>query len=279
MKQYELNNGIKIPEIGFGTWQLTKEQAYNAVAEALKTGYRLIDTAAAYRNEDMVGEAIRNSEVKRQDVFLTSKLWNDSQGYDNTLTAFDKSMGRLQMDYMDIYLIHWPMDPLYDQENWKNKIKETWKAMEKLVEDGSIRSIGVCNFMNLHMEYLLNICNIAPVLNQIEFHPGHPQKEMTELSKKHNFVIEAWSPLGSGSLINAEAIVKMAEKYHTDPASLCLNWCRQHNVVILPRTSKLERVASNFNLPDFVISEEDMNFLDQMEDVGYSGLDPMNLKY
>lgn len=279
MKHYKLNNGMELPEIGFGTWKLTKEKAVETVSEALKVGYRLIDTAASYRNEDRVGEAIRNSGIPRNEIFVTSKLWNADQGYDSTLKAFDASMEKLKTDYMDIYLIHWAVDLQCNPDNWKENIKETWKAFERLLADGSIKTIGVCNFMKVHLEYLLSICNTAPALDQIELHPGHPQTDTVEFAKKNKIQIEAWSPLGSGTLMNNEMITKIAEKYNTDAAGLCINYSRQHEAIILPRTKTLERIASNFKLPDFTISEEDMKTLDSMEDVGYSGFDPMGLKY
>ena len=207
-KKLTLSNGVEIPILGFGTYKIEDDKvAVNSVREAIKTGYRHIDTASFYKNEENVGNGIReglkHTGLKRKDIFVTTKVWNTEQGYENTLNAFSNSLQRLNMDYVDLYLIHWPVTKDYADE-WQSRIKETWKAMEKLYNEGKIRAIGVSNFLVHHLEELISGCEIEPMVNQIEFHPGHNQKETVEFCKKHEIVVEAWSPLGRGVILENE---------------------------------------------------------------------------
>ena len=198
---YTLNNGVKIPCIGYGTWQtLDGDVAIKAVEEAIKAGYSHIDTAAIYANEDSVGKAIKESGIGRDKIFITSKLWNSSRGYDKTLAAFDETMKKLQLEYLDLYLIHWPA-AIGKTENWRNENAETWRAMEKLYEEGRIRAIGVSNFLSHHLEALLETAKVKMAVDQIEFHPGMRQEKTLEFCRQNDILVEAWSPLGTGRML------------------------------------------------------------------------------
>lgn len=273
MNQLTLNNGYTIPEIGFGTWKITdKEAAVQSVKEALAAGYRHIDTAAAYENETEVGQAIMESGIKREDLFITSKLWNSERGYESTLEAFEKTLERLGLDYLDLYLIHWPAS-VHQFENWETINVETWRAMIKLYREGRIRAIGVSNFLPHHLSALMEM-EVAPMVNQIEFHPGMTQPETVNYCRENRILVEAWSPLGNGQLLQSEQIKSMAEKYKKSPAQICLRFVLQQGVLPLAKSVQASRIRENLNLYDFRIDEEDMKTLTDMDNVAYSGSHP-----
>ena len=277
-KKLTLSNGVEIPVLGFGTYKIEDDTtALNSVREAIKAGYRHIDTASFYKNEENVGnginEGLKITGLKREDIFVTTKVWNTEQGYENTLHAFNNSLQRLNMDYVDLYLIHWPVTKDYADE-WQNRIKETWKAMEKLYNEGKIRAIGVSNFLVHHLEELILGCEIKPMVNQIEFHPGHNQKETVKFCKKHGIVVEAWSPLGRGVILENEFLLEIAKKYNRTIAQICLRWIIQQDIAALPKSVTRERIKSNFEVFDFKLSQEDMDKITNMEPTGYTGSDP-----
>ena len=273
-----LPNGTAIPCVGFGTWKTPAEQATASVAAALRAGYRHIDTATAYRNEDAVGAGIAASGVPREEIFLTTKLWNPDQGYESTLAACDRSLAALGTDYVDLYLIHWPHDPKYF-DNWEEKNRETWRAFEELYRAGKVRAIGLSNFRPRHIENLLSACTVAPMVEQLEFHPGMTQADTVSYCRDHGMVIEGWSPLGSGRIFHAPEMQVLAERYGRTVAQICLRWAVQHGVVPLPKSVTPARIEENARLFDFSLSDEDMRLLDTLPDVGWSGLDPDNLTY
>ena len=277
-KKLTLSNGVEIPILGFGTYKIEDDKvAVNSVREAIKTGYRHIDTASFYKNEENVGNGIReglkHTGLKRKDIFVTTKVWNTEQGYENTLNAFSNSLQRLNMDYVDLYLIHWPVTKDYADE-WQDRIKETWKAMEKLYNEGKIRAIGVSNFLVHHLEELISGCEIEPMVNQIEFHSGHNQKETVEFCKKHEIVVEAWSPLGRGVILENEFLSEIAKRYNKTIAQICIRWIIQQDIVALPKSVTQKRIKSNFEIFDFELSGEDMDKITNMEPAGYTGSDP-----
>ena len=205
-------------------------------------------------------------------------MWNTEQGYENTLNAFSNSLQRLNMDYVDLYLIHWPVTKDYADE-WQSRIKETWKAMEKLYSEGKIKAIGVSNFLVHHLEELMSACEIKPMVNQIEFHPGHNQKETVEFCKKHEIVVEAWSPLGRGVILENEFLSEIAKKYNKTIAQICIRWIIQQDIVALPKSVIQKRIKSNFEIFDFELSGEDMDKITNMEPAGYTRSDPNQGRY
>ena len=275
---FELNNGIKIPCVGFGTWQTPDgETAVNAVKAALEAGYRHIDTAAVYGNEESVGRAIAESGVRREDIFVTSKVWNACRGYESTLAAFDETMKKLGLDYLDLYLIHWPANKT-QFENWDEINLATWRAMIELYRAGKIRAIGVSNFLPHHLESLVET-EVVPAINQIEFHPGFMQSETVEYCKKNGIVVEAWSPLGTGRMLNNETLMAIAKKYDRSVAQLCIRWCLQNGTLPLPKSVTPSRIVENTGVFDFVISDEDMAIINAMEYCGGSGHNPDTVKF
>lgn len=267
-KSIKLNNGVLIPQPGFGTF-MTKdgEEAIQAVKWAVETGYRHIDTAAIYNNEKGVGEGIRQCGVSREELFVTSKVWNSERGYDKTLKAFDKTMDDLGLDYLDLYLIHWPANERQFGKKASKLNQETWRAMEKLYEEGRIKAIGVSNFMPHHIERLMEKATVKPAVNQIEFHPGLLQKECVEFCKEQEITVEAWSPLGRGELIFDELLMGLAEKYGSTVAQIIIRWVMQHDIVPLVKSTKQSRIEENFQVFDFEISSEDMQRIDEMKPV------------
>ena len=265
-KFFTFHNGIEIPTIGFGTWQIPNEEAYAAVTTALENGYTHIDTALAYQNEENVGKAIRDFNISREEVFITSKLPAEIKGYDSTLAAFEETISNLGVDVLDLYLIHapWPWDEV-GKDCTEGNI-ESWKAMEKLYKDGKIRAIGVSNFSEKDIQALLDSCDIVPMANQIPFYIGRDQASLLQFCKKHNIVAEAYSPLATGQILNSPEIKEMAAKYSVTPAQLCIRYCLEHGTLPLPKSTNEERIIENSQLA-FTISPEDLQKLDAFEDV------------
>lgn len=265
-KVFTFHNGVEIPDIGFGTWQIPNEEAYEAVTTALKNGYTHIDTALAYKNEENVGKAIKDFDISREKVFITSKLPAQIKGYDVTLEAFEETISNLGVDYLDLYLIHapWPWDEI-GKDCTEGNI-ESWKAMEKLYKDGKIRAIGVSNFSESDIQALLDACDIVPMANQIPFYIGRDQQSLLQFCKQHNIVVEAYSPLATGQILSSPEIKEMAEKYGVTPAQLCIRYCLEHGTLPLPKSTNEERIIENSQL-DFTISPEDVQKLDAFEDV------------
>lgn len=269
-----LSNKYKMPNIGFGTFRTPSgKETEQSVMNAIKAGYRHIDCAAAYGNEKSVGEAIRKSGVAREELFVTSKLWNDDKGYENTLAAFNRTLDDLQLDYLDLYLIHWPIAKA-SKENWKEANSESWRALEELYNQGKIKAIGVSNFLEHHLEPLFETAKIKPMVNQIEFHPGMLQEEIIEFCKKHNILVEAWAPFSNGQVLNNSVLKEIADKYKKSVAQLTLRWIIQKDIVPLPKSVTPDRIKSNIEVFDFEISEQDIERIDRLTDCGGSGLHP-----
>ncbi|WP_116245293.1 aldo/keto reductase [Nocardiopsis sp. FIRDI 009] len=262
-----LSNGVRMPQLGFGVWQVSDEAVVDAVATALETGYRSVDTAAAYGNERGVGEALSRSELDRDDVFVTSKLANPEQGYDRTLRAFDASLERLRLETLDLYLIHWPLPR-------RDLYVPTWKALERLYADGRVRAIGVCNFQASHLERVMEEGGITPMVNQIELHPLLTQRAMREFDAKHNIVTEAWSPLGQGKLLDHPTVTAIAQELDRTPAQVLLRWHVQLGNVVIPKSVTPERIRSNFQIFDFELSEADMDRISGLDTGSRFGPDP-----
>lgn len=259
---FELSNGVKIPCLGLGTWQSADgKESYDAVYSSLKNGYRHIDTATAYGNEESVGKAVRdfikNTGTSRQDIFITTKLWNDDHGYKSTKDALELSLKKLQLDYLDLYLIHWP-NPSKFRDCWAEKNSESWQAMEELYKEGKIRAIGLSNFCERHVEPLLKTATISPMVNQIKVCPGQSQKKLCEYSKNLGMIIESYSPLGTGGIFKSEEMVALAEKYSRSIAQVCLRWNLQCGNLPLPKSVKEERIIENSKIFDFEIEPADM---------------------
>lgn len=266
-----LSNGLKMPYFGLGVFGSNEgEEAIGAVRHALDAGYRLIDTASMYGNEKSVGQAIRESGVARHEVFVTTKVWNSDQRYDQTLKAFDRSLHRLGFEYLDLYLIHWPVP---------GKFKTTWKALESLYREGRVKAIGVSNFMQDHLVDLLSVCEIQPMINQVEFHPHLIQQKLIDFCQQHHIQFEAWSPIMKGRVNRIELLTDLGEKYGKSPVQIVLRWDLQKGVVTIPKSSNPERIRSNADLFDFEISAEDMDKIDQLDQNNRIGPDPENINF
>lgn len=263
-----LSNGVKIPGLGYGTYQTPAEETYTAVSQALKVGYRHIDTASLYGNEEGVGKAVRDSGLAREDIFITSKLWNTDRGYDATMAAFEKTMERLGTDYLDLYLIHWPANRKQYGDKARELNAETWRAFEDLYEAGKIKAIGVSNFMPNHLEELIADSKIKPMVNQIEVHPGWPQTETIQYCQAHDILVEAWAPLGEAASLNNEIIVQIAAKYDHTPAQVCLRWGIQQGILPLPKTVHQGRMEENTKIFDFELTDAEMAIIGSLRNLG-----------
>ncbi|AMB99951.1 2,5-diketo-D-gluconic acid reductase [Aerococcus urinaehominis] len=267
MKTVELANGLQVPALGFGTWRLADgEEVIQAVTAALEAGYRHIDTAQTYKNEAGVGQAIKDSHVDRADIFLTTKIWNDQATYEGTIASFEESLKKLQTDYVDLLLVHWPNPQAYREEpGYQARNAEVWRALEDLYDQGLAKSIGISNFHQEHYQALAETARIKPMVNQIKLTPGLLQKDLVDFSKAHGMALEAYSPFGSGDLFANEEIKTLADKYQTGVAQLALTWALQHDFIVLPRSSNPDNIKANFDLPDLTISPEDMATLDNLD--------------
>lgn len=265
---FTMHNKITIPCIGYGTYKTSEEEVYDAVISAVKAGYRHIDTAAFYQNEAGIGRAIRECGVPREELFITSKVWNTDRGYEKTKKAFADSMERLGLAYLDLYLIHWPANKKQFGDEAKKINAETWKALEELYEEGKIRAIGLSNFLPHHIEELMETASVKPMVDQIEFHPGWAQLEASEYCKKNGIVVEAWSPLGRKDALDNEVLRGIGEKYGKGTAQVCIRWIMQHGILPLPKTVNLGRMAENADVFDFELTAEEMETIDGLKDLG-----------
>jgi 2,5-diketo-D-gluconate reductase A len=263
-----LNNGVEMPQLGFGVFLVPADEVVDPVRAALDAGYRLIDTAKLYGNEEGVGRAVRESGLPREDVFVTTKVWNSDHGYDATLRAFDDSQKRLGLDVVDLYLIHWPTPQ-------RDLYVETWRALERLYADGRVRAIGVSNFNVPHLQRLLDETTVVPAVNQIELHPGFPQDELREFHARHGIVTESWSPLGRGhGLLDNPAVTSIADAHGKTPAQVVLRWHVQLGCVVIPKSTQEERIRENIDVFDVELTDADMSALSALTEPGRVGPDP-----
>lgn len=274
--KFVLRNGAGIPCIGFGTWQTPDGQtAVDAVKYAIEAGYRHIDTAAVYGNEKSVGQGIKASGINRTDLFVTTKLWNTQRGYETTLKAFGKSLKDLGLDYVDLYLIHWPCN----KADGAKVNSDTWRAFEKLHKDGLIKSIGVSNFLAHHLRPLLDDAEVVPAVNQIEYHPGWMQPEAVSFCRSNGILVQAWSPLGTGKMLTNPVLAEIASGYGKSVAQLCIRWCLQNETLPLPKSITPSRIAENADVFGFNISETDMQAINALPYIGGSGLNPDTVNF
>lgn len=275
---YKLSNGVEIPCVGFGTWQTPDgETAVTAVREAIKTGYRHIDTASIYGNESSVGIALKECNVPREEMFVTTKVWWDARGYEETIAACNESLQKLQLDYLDLYLIHWP-NPKKFRDCWQQKNAETWRAFEYLYKAGKIRAIGVSNFRPHHLEALLKNAEIKPMVNQICIHPGYVLDETIELCKEQGMLLQAYSPLGTGKLLEIPELVDVARKYEKSVAQVCLRWSIQKGFLPLPKSVTSSRIIENTQIFDFELTSDEIEILSSL-DVGVNYCSPDEKDY
>lgn len=266
-----LPNGLPMPWLGLGTWQAADgSEVELAVQAALEIGYRGIDTATIYKNEVGVGRAVAASSIPREEIFLTTKVWNDDQGFDNTLRAFEASRKRLGLDYIDLYLVHWPV---------QGQFHDTWRALEKLYRDNRVRAIGVSNFLIHHLDDLLATAEIVPMVNQVEFHPHLLQPELLAFCRERRIQIEGWAPLMRGGIFEIAEIGQLAKKHGKTPAQIVLRWNLQHEVVVIPKSTSLDRLRENADLFNFELAPEDMAVLDGLDQRRRIGPDPDNFSF
>jgi diketogulonate reductase-like aldo/keto reductase len=267
----ELKNGVLMPYFGLGVFQVGDgEEVLQSVKDALSAGYRHIDTASLYGNERGVGRAVAESGIPRKEIFVTSKVWNSDQGYDSTLRAFEKSIKLLGFDYLDLYLVHWPV---------KGKYIETWKALEHLYAERRVRAIGVSNFVHHHLEDLLSHCKTVPMVNQMEFHPRLVQQKLIDYCSSHMIQYEAWSPLMQGKIFGIKELQMFASKYGKDVAQIVLRWCLQKGVVTIPKSVHRDRIVSNAQIFDYELTAEDMLAIDRLDLEQRVGADPDNFNF
>lgn len=276
---YLLNNGILIPRLGYGTYKTgSPEECAAAVSEAIATGYRLIDCAASYGNEKSVGEALRASGLPRCDLFVCSKVANTERGYDSTLRAFERTLDDLGLTYLDLYLIHWPVTPAQSPD-WRNINDKTWQALERLMSEGAVRSIGVSNFTLPYLEPLLLKARRLPVVNQLEYNPGTTQPETVGFCEARNIRIEAWSPLGRQRIFDNETLRRIAEAHGRTVAQVCLRWEMQNGVIPIPKSSNPDRIRQNADIFDFELTAAEMRTIDLLPPFGGSGLAPETITF
>ena len=279
MENFKLSNGIEIPSIGFGTWLLEGEKVTEPLKIALAKGYTHIDTAAIYKNEKEIGAVLKAENVDRSKLFITSKCWNSERGYEKAMAAFEQTLADLQTDYLDLYLIHWPANETQFPDNWAELNAGTWRAFEEIYKSGKAKAIGVSNFNINHLEALFETAEIKPMVNQIEIHPGHSQPELVDFCKQHNLLIQAWSPLGSGRILENELIVSLADKYNVSVGQICINYCLAKEILPLPRSSSEKNIEANLTSNNFKLSAEDVKAIDEMPADGFSGLNPSMVEF
>lgn len=263
-----LSNGIQMPLLGLGVYDMYNKEAEQAVADALEIGYRLIDTAALYQNEKEIGNAVRTSSVARNEIFVTTKVGNGDQGYDSTLKAFDVSLRKLHMDYVDLYLVHWPI---------KGKRKETWKALEKLYTEKRVRAIGVANYLIPFLEELSTYATIAPVLDQLELTPWLFQPDLVDYCKQRNIQLQSYSPITRGKKLNDQRLLQLCDKYGKTAAQIVLRWNIEHGISTIPKSSRKIRLQENFDILDFKLSKEDVAFMNGFNENFRICDDPMEM--
>ena len=267
------NDGRSIPQIGLGVWQAPNDVAVEAVRTALGAGYRHVDTAAAYNNEDGVGAGMAQSGVDRDDIFLTTKVWNDDQGYDSTMRAMDQSLRHLKTDYVDLYLIHWP-------SAWRGKFVETWKALIRLREEGKARSIGVSNFEGDYLDQIIAETGVTPALNQVQLHPRFQQKALRDKHARLGVVTQSWSPLGQGTVLADPVIVRIASRHGKSPAQVIIRWHLDQGLVVIPKSVTPSRIVENFDVFDFALDESDRAAIAGLDDPdGRIGSNPLTAKF
>lgn len=270
---FELNNGVKIPCVGFGTYKAAQGKTAEVIRTAIDAGYRYFDTASFYGTEPYLCEAVKDSGIPREKFFITSKVWKTEMGYERTKEAFEATLERLGTDYLDLYLIHWPL-PEPDYEDWKALDLETWRALEEFYKEGRVRAIGLSNFLPHHIENILQNCEIRPAVDQIEFHPGYSQEAALRYCREKEILVQGWSPLGRMRVSKEPLILELAEKHGVSAAQICLRYALQRNVIPLPKSSSIERMKQNQELFGFEISGEDMYRLETMPQTGWSGEHP-----
>ncbi|MFW7402129.1 aldo/keto reductase [Vagococcus fluvialis] len=274
LDSYELSNGLNIPKIGFGTWQTPDgDVAESSVTHALKAGYRHIDTAAIYGNEESVGRAIKKSGIDRSELFITTKLWNNNHSYEKAKLAIDESLAKLDLDYVDLYLIHWP-NPVDLRPDFATGNAESWRAMEEAVAEGKIKAIGVSNFHPHHIGALLKTAKIKPVVNQIFLNPSDMQPEIVSYCREKDILLEAYSPLGTGKIFEVDSLKELAAKYNKTVAQVVLRWSLQHGFLPLPKSVTESRIKENIQVFDFELSKEDMEIIDQLRGTAGLALNP-----
>lgn len=261
-----LHNGVKLPWLGFGVFRIPQdEDGVQMLQWAFEAGYRSVDTAMIYYNEETVGQAVNRSSIPRRELFITTKVWNRDQGYESTLAAFDASLQRLQLEYLDLYLIHWPE---------KGRFQDTWRALEKLYRDGQVRAIGVCNFMVHHLEDLLQTAEIVPMVNQVEFHPRLQIPALYAYCNEKKIQLEAWAPLMKGQVMDIPELQQIGRKYGKAPTQVALNWMIARNVVTIPKSSKRERIFANADIFDFELTADELALIDGLDQNLRIGEDP-----
>ncbi|BDI23659.1 aldo/keto reductase [Herbiconiux sp. L3-i23] len=262
-----MNDGFLIPQVGLGVYKVADDDAADVVREAIRVGYRHVDTAKLYDNEEGVGRGIRESDVPREDLFVTTKVWNDDHAYDRTLRAFDASLERLALDYVDLYLIHWPVPS-------QDLYVETWKALVQLRESGRVRSIGVSNFTERHIDRLVDETGVTPAVNQIELHPRLPQAAVREYDAANGVLTEAWSPLARGGVLTDPTLIEIAAKHDRSPAQVVIRWHIELGNVVIPKSVTPDRIASNFDVFDFALDSDDLAKIATLDSASRTGRDP-----
>lgn len=273
MINVKFNNGIEMPIVGLGTYKITdKKELYDTIKCAINSGYRKFDTAQFYDNEIELGDAIRKIGINREEIFITTKIWNTNQGYHLTRKSFEDSLKKLNMDYVDLLLIHWP------GQN-KERYLDTYRALENICQSKKAKSIGLSNFEINHLNDIFAHCNIAPVLNQIERHPSLQRNELIKFCKKHNIIVEAWSPLARGKFINNETIQDIANKYNKTISQIILRWDIENNISVIPKSITKQRIEENINIFDFELDEEDIEKINELDNNERTGIDPLEFDF
>ena len=278
IENFTLPNGVNIPALGYGTFKTEENVTAKVVQQAIEAGYRHIDAAAIYGNEKEVGQGILSSGIDRGQLFITSKLWNANRGYDSTLKAFEQTLVDLQLDYLDLYLIHWPASE-HQFGNWKELNNETWRAFEKLYADGKVKSIGLSNFLSHHLDNIFEFATVKPMVNQIEVHAGYQQQELVKYSHDLGMLVEAWGSLGQARLLDNPTLNAIGEKHSKSAAQVSLRWILQNGILPLVKSVTESRIKENFDIFDFKLSEQEMQSINNLPEEGFSGLHPDQIPF